>query len=61
MVNTSRHTKSLIVDEMNLQAGNARIRSRVGDLGLKVLFELNGSGGLARGREAFGGLATWRG
>jgi hypothetical protein len=61
MVDGPRHTQRLIVDEMDFQAGDARIRGRVGDLGLKVLLELDGPGGLARGREAWGGLATWRG
>jgi hypothetical protein len=61
MVDCPRHTQRLIVDEMDFQSGDARIGGRVGDLGLTVLLELDGSGGLARGREAFGGLATWRG
>ena len=30
---------------------------RAGDLGLEVFLQLDGSGGLARGREALGGLA----
>jgi hypothetical protein len=61
MIDIPGNTKSLIVDEMDLQSGDARIGARVGDLGFTVLFKLDGPGGLARGREAFGGLATWRG
>jgi hypothetical protein len=66
MVDCPRHTQRLIVDEMDFQSGDARIGGRVGDLGLAVLLELDGSGGLARGREAFGWVSdmagvTWRG
>jgi hypothetical protein len=39
---------------MHLEAGRASIRGRVGDLGLEELLQLEGSGGFARGGEAFG-------
>jgi len=57
MVDGARHAQRLIVDEMDLYTRSARIRGRAGDLGLEEFLQLDGSGGLARGRETLGGLA----
>ena len=56
-VDGARHSKRLIADQMDLQASGAGIGGRVGNAGLEELLELFGSGRLARGREALGGLA----
>lgn len=68
-VDGARHAQHLVVDEMDLEAGRARIGRRAGNLGLEKLLQLGGSGGFARRRESWGGLATtgagqgrtWRG
>jgi hypothetical protein len=49
VIDSARDTQRLVVDEVHLQAAGARIGTGSGDLGLAVLFELEGSSCLPRG------------